>query len=168
MSFLKKMFSKKDPVEEMRQLFTRQDWAGVLSAAKRLDRIELDDAVLAETGKWEERAGDALAKINLEEGTWAQKSGNLLRAREDYQLAIGQARSVELRKSAEDALIALDRGELPKEKEPEAIESPAIHATAAARQRQVRKLILRKWILMKKPAWSYCWPPCPPNSRSAT
>ena len=128
MSFLKKMFSKKDPVEEMRQLFARQDWAGVLSAAKKLDRIELEDAVLAEIGKWEERAGDALAKINLEEGTWAQKSGNLLRAREDYQLAIGQARSVELRKSAEDALIALERGELPKEKEPEATESPAIHA----------------------------------------
>jgi len=128
MSFLKKMFSKKDPVEEIRQLFTRQDWAGVLSAAKRLDRIEVEDALLAEVGKWEERAGDALAKINLEEGTWAQKSGNLLRAREDYQLAIGQARSVELRKSAEDALIALERGELPKEKESEAIESPAIHA----------------------------------------
>ena len=122
------MFSKKDPVEEIRQLFTRQDWAGVLSAAKRLDRIEVEDALLAEVGKWEERAGDALAKINLEEGTWAQKSGNLLRAREDYQLAIGQARSVELRKSAEDALIALERGELPKEKESEAIESPSIHA----------------------------------------
>ena len=128
MSFLKKMFSKKDPVEEMRQLFTRQDWAGVLSAAKRLDRIEVEDALLAEVGKWEEQAGDALAKLNLEEGSWAQKSGNLLRAREDYQLAIGQARSVELRKSAEEALIALERGELPKEKEPEAIESPAIHA----------------------------------------
>lgn len=128
MSFFKKIFSKKDPVEEMRQLFNRQDWAGVLSAAKRLDRIELDDALLAEVGKWEEQAGDALAKINLEEGTWAQKSGNLLRAREDYQLAIGQARSVEIRKSAEDALIALDRGELPEGEEPETPESPAIHA----------------------------------------
>ena len=128
MSFLKKMFSKKDPVEEMRQLFTRQDWAGVLSAAKSLDRVEMEDALIAEVGKWEEQAGDALAKINLEEGTWAQKSGNLLRAREDYQLAIGQARSVELRQSAEEALIALERGELPKEKEPETMESPAIHA----------------------------------------
>jgi tetratricopeptide (TPR) repeat protein len=128
MSFLKKMFSKKDPVEEMRQLFTRQDWAGVLSAAKRIDRVEVEDALLAEVGKWEERAGDALAKINLEEGTWAQKSGNLLRAREDYQLAIGQARSVELRKSAEDALIALDRGELPKEDVSEDNDGPAIHA----------------------------------------
>jgi tetratricopeptide (TPR) repeat protein len=128
MSFLKKMFSKKDPVEEMRQLFTRQDWAGVLSAAKRIDRVEVEDALLAEVGKWEERAGDALAKINLEEGTWAQKSGNLLRAREDYQLAIGQAHSVELRKSAEDALIALDRGELPKEDVSEDNDGPAIHA----------------------------------------
>ena len=81
MSFFKKMFGKKDPVEEMRQLFSRQDWAGVLSAAKKLDRIELEDAVLAEIGKCEERAGDDLAKINLEEVSWAQKSGNLLRAR---------------------------------------------------------------------------------------
>ncbi len=128
MSFLKKMFSKKDPVEEMRQLFSRQDWAGVLNAAKRLDRIELEDALLAEVGKWEEQAGDALAKINLEEGTWAQKSGNLLRAREDYQLAIGQARSVEIRKSAEEALIALERGALPKEKTSEVSDGPAIHA----------------------------------------
>jgi hypothetical protein len=128
MSFFKKMFSKKDPVEEMRQLFALQDWAGVLSAAKRLDRVELEDALLAEVSKWEERAGDALAKINLEEGIWAQKSGKLLRAREDYQLAIGQARSSELRKSAEEALIALERGELPKEKEADVIESPAIHA----------------------------------------
>jgi tetratricopeptide (TPR) repeat protein len=128
MSFFKKMFSKKDPVEEMRQLFALQDWAGVLRAAKMLDRVELEDALLAEVSKWEERAGDALAKINLEEGIWAQKSGKLLRAREDYQLAIGQARSSELRKSAEEALIALERGELPKEKEADVIESPAIHA----------------------------------------
>jgi tetratricopeptide (TPR) repeat protein len=128
MSFLKKMFGKKDPVEEIRQLFARQDWAGVLSAAKGLDRLEVEDALLAEVGKWEEQAGDALAKINLEEGTWAQKSGNLLRAREDYQLAIGQARSVELRKSAEDALIALDRGELPEAAVTEVNDGPAVHA----------------------------------------
>lgn len=127
MSFLKNMFSKKDPVDVMRQLFMRQDWAGVLTAAKRLDRIELEDALLAEIGKWEEQAGDALAKINLDEGRWAQKSGNLLRAREDYQLAIGQARSVELRKIAEDALLALERGELPKEEVSKVDDGPAIH-----------------------------------------
>jgi len=127
MSFLKKMFAKKDPVEEMRQLFARQDWAGLLSTAKRLDRNELDETNLAEISNWEDQAGDALAKTNLEEGSWAQKSGNLLRAREDYQLAIEQARSAELRKSAEQALGALERGELPKPEETPASDGPAIH-----------------------------------------
>ena len=128
MSFLKKMFGKKDPVEEMRQLFSRQDWAGLLSAAKRLDRTEVEEALLAEIDTWENQAGDALAKVNLEEGAWAQKSGNLLRAREDYQLATEQARSAETRKSAKEALAALDRGELPKEEVSEVNDGPAIHA----------------------------------------
>ncbi len=127
MSFLKKMFGKKDPVEEMRQMVSRQDWAGLLSAAKRLDRTELDATLLTEINSWEDQAGDALAKINLEEGLWAQKSGNLLRAREDYQLAIEQARSTGLRKSAEKALADLERGDLPKQ-EADVSESPAIHA----------------------------------------
>lgn len=127
MSFLKKMFGKKDPVEEMRQLFTRQDWAGLLSAAKRLDRDELAETTLAEISAWEDQAGDALAKTNLEEGAWAQKSGNLLRAREDYQLAIEQARSADISKKASEALAALERGELPIS-EPEDDDGPAIHA----------------------------------------
>jgi tetratricopeptide (TPR) repeat protein len=127
MSFLKKMFGKKDPVEEMRQLFSRQDWAGLLSAAKRLDRTEVEEALLAEINTWENQAGDALAKTNLEEGTWAQKSGNLLRAREDYLLAVEQARSAEIRKSAKDALASLERGELPKG-EAAADDGPAVHA----------------------------------------
>jgi tetratricopeptide (TPR) repeat protein len=128
MSFLKKMFGKKDPVEEMRQLFSRQDWAGLLNAAKQLDRTEVEEALLAEIATWENQAGDTLAKVNLEEGAWAQKSGNLLRAREDYQLATEQARSAEIRKSAEEALAALDRGELPKEDVSEDNDGPAIHA----------------------------------------
>jgi tetratricopeptide (TPR) repeat protein len=127
MSFLKKMFGKKNPVEEMRQLFNRQDWAGLLSAAKRLDRSELDESLQNEIDTWENQAGDALAKINLEEGTWAHKSGNLLRAREDYQLAAEQARSAEVRKNAEEALAVLERGELPEEDVPEVSEGSAIH-----------------------------------------
>jgi len=111
MSFLKKMFAKKDPVEEMRQLYARKDWAGVLSTARQLDRESLEPELLEEISGWEDQAGDALAAINLEEGAWAQKSGNLLRAREDYQLAIDQARSDSLRHRAEQALAALDRGE---------------------------------------------------------
>ena len=127
MSFLKKMFGKQDPVDEMRQCHAGQDWAAVLNIAARIDRDELDEGVIVEVDGWESQAGDTLAAMNLEEGSWAQKSGNLLRAREDYQLAIEQARSVQLRERAEQALAALDRGELPTE-ETVAEASPALHA----------------------------------------
>ena len=127
MSFLKKMFGKQDPLDEMRQCHARQDWAAVLNIAARIDRDELDEGVIVEINGWEIQAGDALAAMNLEEGSWAQESGNLLRAREDYQLAIEQARSVQLRERAEQALAALDRGELPPE-ETVAEASPALHA----------------------------------------
>ena len=127
MSFLKKMFAKKDPVEEMRQLHARQDWAGLLSAAKRLDRDELDADQQSEITAWQGQAGDTLAAINLEEGAWAQKSGNLLRAREDYQLAIELARSGEVRGRAEQALAALDRG-VPPEEASVTSDGPAVHA----------------------------------------
>ncbi|MGK2907257.1 MAG: tetratricopeptide repeat protein [Desulfuromonadales bacterium] len=111
MSFFRKMFARKDPVEEMRQLHASQDWAGLLSVAKRMDRDNLDADLQAELCAWQDEAGDALAGMNLEEGFWAQKSGNLLRAREDYQLARELARSSELRERAEQALASLDRGE---------------------------------------------------------
>jgi tetratricopeptide (TPR) repeat protein len=127
MSFLKKMFAKKDPVDELRQLHARQDWAGLLTVAKKLDRSELDEELLAEINGWENQAGDALATINLEEGAWAQQSGNLLRAREDFQLAIEQARSADLRKRAEQAQAALEKGELPRQIAADD-DGPAIHA----------------------------------------
>jgi len=127
MSFFKKMFGQKDSVEEMRQLYARQDWAGVLSVSKRLDHSELDGPTLTEISSWQNQAGDALATINLEEGAWAEQSGNLLRAREDYQLAAEQARSAPLRQRAEQALIALDRGERPQQ-HAVADDGPAIHA----------------------------------------
>lgn len=127
MSFFKKMFAKKEPIDEMRQLHAQQDWAGVLSVARRVDRCALEEDLQRDVAVWENEAGDALATINLEEGGWAQKAGNLLRAREDYQLAIEQARSTELCERAEKALTSLDRGELPPEAT-EADNSPAIHA----------------------------------------
>ena len=132
MSFLKKMFGKKDPIDEMRQLQAQKDWAGLLNLAKRVDRNELDKELQSEITAWEKEAGDALATINFEEGAWAQKSGNLLRAREDYQLAIVQARSSELRERVEQALAALDRGELPPE-DAVADDGSAVHAGCSSR-----------------------------------
>jgi len=127
MSFLKKMFGKQDPIDEMRQCHARQDWVGVLNIAGQLDRSAFDETTAAGITDWENQAGDSLAAMNLEEGSWAQKSGNLLRAREDYQLALEQARSGQLRERAEQALAALDRGELPPE-ETVIKQSPALHA----------------------------------------
>jgi len=43
MSFFKNMFGKKDPIDEMRQFQTQKDWAGLLSATKRVDRSDLDE-----------------------------------------------------------------------------------------------------------------------------
>ncbi len=113
MSFLKKMFGKKDPVAEIRLCHSRQDWAGVLISAKGLDDAQLENEVAAEMQSCIDEAGDALAAINIEEGLWAHKSGNLLRAREDFQLALEQARSDELRSRAQQALSALDKGVAP-------------------------------------------------------
>ena len=111
MSFLKKMFGKQNPLDEMRRCHARQDWAGVLNVAGQIDRNEFDAATVAEIAEWEDQAGDTLAAMNMEEGFWAQKSGNLLRAREDFQLAIEQSRSDQQRERAEQALAALDRGD---------------------------------------------------------
>lgn len=129
MSFFKKMFGPKDPVDEMRQLHSRQDWAGLLIVARKLDRTALDEVLLAEITAWENQAGDTLAAVNLEEGAWARKSGNLLRAREDFQLALDQARTPALREQAAQALAALERGERPRTSV--AIDSVAIDKEAS-------------------------------------
>jgi tetratricopeptide (TPR) repeat protein len=111
MSFLKKIFGSKDPVAELRQSHQSQAWAGVLSAARRIDAEALDEETRAEVAAMEAEAGDTLARINLEEGAWAQQSGDLLRARDDFQLAHEQARSEALRERATAALAALDSGQ---------------------------------------------------------
>jgi len=161
MSFFKNMFGKKDPIDEMRQFQTQKDWAGLLSATKRVDRSDLDEEVLSEINTWQKEAGDALATLNLEEGLWAQKSGNLLRAREDYQLAIEQARSDALRERIEQALatwIAVYcRRKLPQT----TMARPStLVAVAVAQRRQAPLWILRRWISTRKLVWNYCWPPC--------
>lgn len=125
MSLFKNMFGRKDPVEEMRRLHARQDWAGILSIAAGLDRTQLDTSSQDQVAAWESQAGDALATINLEEGSWAQQAGNLLRAREDFQLAFDQARSPALREQATKALAALEKGEQPLTEVDEEPPSPA-------------------------------------------
>jgi len=110
MSFLKKIFGKREPFAELQGLAASQDWAGVRTLARRLDRTGLTAEQQAQVEAWEREAGDSLAQRNLDEGAWAQQAGNLLRACDDYRLAAELACSAELRERAEQALAALERG----------------------------------------------------------
>ncbi len=127
MSFLKKMFGKKDPIDEMRELHARKDWVSLLNVIKRVDQTALDAELQAEVTAWKNAASDALATTNLEEGLWAHKSGNLLRAREDFQLAIEQAHTESLREAAQQALATLEEGGALAE-EDASEDGPALHA----------------------------------------
>lgn len=127
MSFFKKIFGKKDPIDEMRLLYGQKNWASLLIVARGIDRSVLEEDLRTEMLAWESEAGDCLASINLEEGAWAQQGGNLLRAREDYQLALEQARSTTLRERARQALAALEKGGQPRPAVA-AEEEPAGHA----------------------------------------
>ncbi|MEJ2470119.1 MAG: hypothetical protein P8Y91_04685 [Desulfuromonadales bacterium] len=129
MQLFKKMFGKSDPVAEVRQCHARQDWANLLLTAKRIDMQSLDPDLRQELRSLTDQAGDALATVNLEEGAWAEQSGNVMRARQDYQLARQQACSETLRERAEQALAALEGGTSPLTDDPG---RPHASATSAA------------------------------------
>ncbi|MHB8707435.1 MAG: tetratricopeptide repeat protein [Desulfuromonadales bacterium] len=110
MSLLKSLFGKSDPVEELGKLRVRQEWAALLAAAKRVERTTLTAEVQAQVAAWEAEAGDRLAQLNLDEGEGALRAGNRLKARDHLQLAVEQARAVELRDRAEQLLSGLEGG----------------------------------------------------------
>lgn len=110
MSLFKSLFGKSDPVAELGRLYARQEWAALLTAAKRLARSGLPAEVQAQVTVWEAEAGDRLAQLNLDEGAGALRSGNRLKARDHLQLAAEQARTADLRERAEQLLAGLDGG----------------------------------------------------------
>ena len=110
MSLFKNLFGKGDPVAELERLHARREWAALLAAAKRLDRTALAGEVRAQVAGWEAEAGDRLAQLNLDEGAGALRNGNLLKARDHLQLAVGQASTVALRERAGQLLAELDGG----------------------------------------------------------
>lgn len=110
MGFLKSLFGRQDPMDHLRKLAARKEWAGVLSAVQRLDRDALDDPLRAEVALLDAEAGDQLARLNLAEGRWARQNGELLKARDHYTLAGQQARSEELHAEVASALEDLASG----------------------------------------------------------
>ena len=117
MSLFKSLFGKSDPVAELGKQHTRGEWAALLAAAKRVERAELSPEVSAQVAAWEAEAGDRLAELNLDEGEGALRLGNLLKAREHLELAVRQARRVELRAQAEQRLANLAGGSQASPKE---------------------------------------------------
>lgn len=110
MSLFKSLFGKSNPLVELGRLYTRQEWAALLAAAKHLERTGLTSEVQAQVTAWEAEAGDRLAKLNLEEGEGALRAGNRLKARDHLQLAVNQARTADLREQVEQLLAGLDGG----------------------------------------------------------
>ncbi|MDT8442419.1 MAG: hypothetical protein RQ723_12270 [Desulfuromonadales bacterium] len=110
MGFLKQLFGGKDPVARIRQLAARQEWAELLGALRNLDRSGLSAEVLADVDRLADEAGDQLARLNLDEGDWAARNGERLKAREHYSLAGEQVRSTELRAQIEAAQLRLASG----------------------------------------------------------
>ena len=104
MSFLKNLFGSKDPMENLRKLAAHKEWAALLNAVKRIDRTVLTAEQAQETVRFDSEAGDQLASLNLEEGRWAQRNGELIKAREHFSLANEQARSRELKEETSQAL----------------------------------------------------------------
>ena len=111
MSLFAKMFGRRTPLEQMRRDVSQGNWAAAFNLAKSLDQAELSDEERQEVSDTEQRAGDKLATLNLDEGEGEIRNGNLLRAREHLQLACEQARSADLQQRAKTALAELEKGE---------------------------------------------------------
>ncbi len=110
MSIFAKMFGRRNPLEQMRRDMDQGSWAAAFNLAKSLDRSALSDEEQQEVSSTEQCAGDKLAALNLEEGEGEARNGNLLRAREHFQLACDQARSPELLKQVQATLAGLEQG----------------------------------------------------------
>jgi len=112
MGFFQKLLGKQDPLEQMRQFCSRENWAGAFTVARTIDPTVFSEEERQEIASIEQRAGDHLARLNLEEGEGEMRNGNLARAREHCQLAREQARTPVLQQQAESLQARLDRGNL--------------------------------------------------------
>lgn len=120
MSLLKRIFGQRPPLEQLRQFAAQENWAAVFIAVRKIDRAGLAAQEQEEVAALEEHAGDKLAELNLDEGAGEARIGNLLRARDHFQLACEQAQSADLRQRSETALVKLDRGDLEPDGKPSA------------------------------------------------
>ena len=103
MSFFARLF-KSDPVGAVKKAFQQKQYAEVLSKAQSLDMDKLEPLVRQEVEEVLSAAGDALARINFEEGEAFLRAGDRERAADHFVLASTQVRLESLRKKIEEGL----------------------------------------------------------------
>lgn len=96
MSFLSKLFGNKDSLEQLRRAVHQKRWADALVFGETHSPDQFPAAALDEFNALLETAGDALAKMNLEEAEACRRTGDQDRAVEHFDLAGRQARSKSL------------------------------------------------------------------------
>ena len=101
MGFLKKLFGGGASLEALRRAMEQQRYADARLLAEQLAAQDLEPAARDEVAQLGCRAGDALARLNLEEARGQQRLGQFDQARDHLELALEQARSSELREEIE-------------------------------------------------------------------
>lgn len=96
MSFFSKMFGNKDALEPLRRAVTQKRWADALVLGEKVSPDQLPATAVDEFNALLETAGDALARMNLEEAEACRRIGDHARAGEHFDLALQQARGKEL------------------------------------------------------------------------
>lgn len=108
MGLLRRLFFSKSDLPALRKAVSTKRYANALLIAEELYESELGSAERAEVEKLVRQAGDKLARINLDEGTFLLNDQQWERATEHLQLAQQQGVSSELKQEIEDAFHQLE------------------------------------------------------------
>ncbi|AJF06656.1 tetratricopeptide repeat protein [Geoalkalibacter subterraneus] len=111
---LSRLFGKKDPFSKLQKAYNEKRWADCLRLGEQVDLSNLDKTQAAEASGMLDRAGDALCRLNTDEGAACLRTGDLQKAREHFELAQKQARSEEMRHKVEGLLAGADWDEEPQ------------------------------------------------------
>jgi tetratricopeptide (TPR) repeat protein len=111
---LSRLFGKKDPFSKLQKAYNEKRWADCLRLSEQAEFSQLEEARADEAARMLDSAGDALCRLNIDEGSACLRAGDLTKAREHFELAQTQARSEEMRHKVEGLLAGVDRDEEPQ------------------------------------------------------
>jgi tetratricopeptide (TPR) repeat protein len=101
-----RLFGKKNPLDRLRRAVGENRWADALRLSEDMDLSALSPREVDEAQSLAAQAGDALARINLDEGRACLRMGEAEKGQEHLELALSQVRDQQLRREIEEILIA--------------------------------------------------------------